>query len=143
MQPWLKRTLVGIGIGALAVQLIPYGHDHAAHAVAVEPTWSSTEVRALAKRACFDCHSNETQWLWYTNIAPFSWLIQNHVDEGRRRLNFSELGSTRNTGELSEAVNDGEMPPWDYAIFHAAARLSAAEKAALAEGLLATAAQNP
>lgn len=48
-----------------------------------------TEVMTLLKTSCFDCHSNETTWPWYSKIAPFSWVVANHVNTGRKALNFS------------------------------------------------------
>jgi Haem-binding domain len=72
-------------IGAfLLIQLIPYGHDHANPPVGAEPAWDSPATRELATAACFDCHSNETEWPWYTSVAPFSWLTQRDVEEGGR-----------------------------------------------------------
>ncbi|MFZ0624897.1 MAG: heme-binding domain-containing protein, partial [Acidimicrobiia bacterium] len=75
---WRAIRWVAIGVVALAlgIQLIPYGHDHQNPPVTTEPAWDSQQTLDLAKRACFDCHSNETKWAWYTNIAPMSWLIQ-------------------------------------------------------------------
>ena len=63
----------------LVAQLIPFGRSHTNPVVVKEPTWDSPTTRDLAKRACFDCHSNETVWPWYTNIAPVSWLTQRDV----------------------------------------------------------------
>ena len=74
----LKKVLGGglLAIGGLFVliQLVRFGRNHTNPPVAQEPSWDSTETRALAERACFDCHSNETVWPWYSNIAPVSWL---------------------------------------------------------------------
>jgi hypothetical protein len=90
-------------------------------------------------RACFDCHSNETQWPWYSGIAPISWLLQRHVDEGRRELNFSEWQRVyEEAGKSGESVLESEMPLWDYLVVHPAARLSAEEKLTLAQGLTAS-----
>ena len=70
------------------IQLVPYGRNHQNPPVVQEPTWADADTRVIAQRACFDCHSNETMWPWYTNIAPFSWLVQRDVEEGRSKLNF-------------------------------------------------------
>ena len=70
------------------------------------------QTRALAQRACFDCHSNETKWPWYSTIAPVSWLVQRDVEEGRRGLNFSEWGRPhKEANEAASSVEKGEMPP--------------------------------
>ncbi len=141
-----------VGSFALA-QAIPYGRNHQNPPVGLEPAWDSPQTRALAKRACFDCHSNETNWPWYSSIAPISWLVQNHVDEGRRRLNFSDINGTQNTGggegegfssgnrrfnEIGRVIQDGSMPPWDYILQHPSSALSDQEKQQLIQGLQTT-----
>ena len=127
-------------VAALAVsQFVPYGRDHENPPVLSEPGWDAPQTLELAVRACFDCHSNETAWPWYSNIAPISWLVQDHVDEGRSKLNFSEWGRTQEEAdESAESVRDGEMPPLYYLITHPQARLDQAEKDALVRGLAAT-----
>ncbi|MEX2134878.1 MAG: heme-binding domain-containing protein [Acidimicrobiia bacterium] len=90
----------------------------------------------MAVRACFDCHSNETEWPWYTNIAPISWLIQSDVDEGREELNFSEWDREQEGEEAAETVREGSMPPNAYLLTHPTARLTEAELAELIDGLL-------
>ena len=133
-------ALVAAGVaGFLLIQLIPYGHTHTNPAVVQEPNWDSPRTRELAKRACFDCHSNESTWPWYSNIAPVSWLVQHDVEEGRSALNFSDWRVSRRTEELAEIVLEGEMPPATYLIMHPQAKLSNSEKQELASGLIATA----
>jgi mono/diheme cytochrome c family protein len=133
---WSGVAIVGL---FLAIQLIPYGHTHDNPAVVMEPAWDSEATRDLAVRACFDCHSNETSWPWYTNVAPISWLAVRDVDEGRATLNFSEWGSQgRHADEAAEVVREGEMPPVYYTWLHPSARLSDAELEQLAAGLDAT-----
>jgi hypothetical protein len=85
--PIVVISLIALGI---LIQLIPYGHDHSNPPVKSEPAWESPATRALAHRACFDCHSDQTGWPWYSNLAPASWLLTNDVMEGRQRLNFSD-----------------------------------------------------
>jgi hypothetical protein len=140
-----KSTLITILIlaGLLLlfglIQLIPYGHDHTNPPVLKEPNWDSPQTRDLVKRACFDCHSNEVIWPWYSNVAPVSWLVQTDVDEARQRLNFSEWGTRRmDSREMIGLVSEGEMPPGKYLIMHPTARLNATEKQALLDGLQAT-----
>jgi hypothetical protein len=127
----------------LLLQLVPYGHSHTNPPVVSEPKWDSPQTRALAVRACFDCHSNETKWPWYTNVAPVSWLIQNDVDGGRRRLNFSDWGAPtrgegRNPSEIVRTIQRGSMPPWFYLPPHPDANLTPAEKDQLIQGLQTT-----
>lgn len=102
--------------GAVAIQFVPYDRDHNNPAVIAEPQWDSSRTRELAVKACFDCHSNETHWPWYSNVAPFSWLAQKDVDEGRDELNFSEWNSGQDSDDIVESVVDGEMPPLVYKV---------------------------
>jgi hypothetical protein len=102
--------------------------------------WDSLQIRELAVRACFDCHSNQTVWPWYSNIAPISWLIQRDVDEGRRKTNFSEWDQTqREARESAETVQKGTMLPWYYPW----ARFSPTERHNLIRGLAITVGQEP
>lgn len=128
-------SLVVLG-SVLVAQLVPYGRDHTNPPVVAEPAWNSAATRALAERACFDCHSNETHWPWYSHVAPTSWLVQNHVDEGRRVLNFSEWNRPGSEAdEAAEAVREREMPPRSYVLAHPDAKLTDAEREQLARGL--------
>lgn len=134
-----KWGLMMSGVLLIAVQLVPYGRDHTNPPVLGEPDWDSAATRELAARACFDCHSNETNWPWYSNIAPLSWLIQRDVDEGRSELNWSEWGFDDDEGdESAETVLEGEMPPRSYTLAHPEARLTDFEIAALVAGMEAT-----
>lgn len=138
MKTWVKRGLLGV-VGAFVVaQVVPYGRNHTNPPVTQEPAWSSPEVRALAVRACFDCHSNETKWPAYAQVAPISWLVQRDVDEGREKLNFSEWNKPqRHADDAASEVREGEMPMVIYPPLHPEARLSDAEKKTLADGLAA------
>jgi mono/diheme cytochrome c family protein len=140
----LRKILVFLFVGALGllalIQLVPYGRRHTNPPVLGEPAWDSPRTRALFMRVCGDCHSNETVWPWYTNIAPVSWMIQNHVDEGRRKFNVSAWGyqEENEAGEAVELYQHGEMPPRSYLPLHPEARLNAADRQALIDGLFAT-----
>ena len=123
----------------IAIQFVPYGRDHSNPPVFAEPAWDSAQTRALFFRACGDCHSNQTAWPWYSNLAPVSWLVQRDVQEGRAAFNVSEWGRAENeSDDAAETIQDGTMPPWFYVALHASARLSPAERAELASGLSAT-----
>lgn len=157
-------VLLGV-LGFIAIQFVPVNRDNPP--VVSEPKWDSPQTKALVERACYDCHSNETQWAWYSKIAPVSWYVAHDVHEGRDRLNFSELGSNQGAGgeegereeskgengeeregheggegvevdELTEVVSEGEMPPRQYLLVHPDARLTDAEIKALITGLKAT-----
>jgi hypothetical protein len=119
----------------IAIQFIPFGHQHTNPPVLKEPAWDSPQTRDLAKRACFNCHSNETTWPWYSNVAPVSWLTQRDVNEGREHVNFSEwTRPSRHAGHVTEEIETGDMPPWFYLPLHPEAKLTAAEKAAVIAG---------
>jgi len=132
-------VLICLGCGLFA-QVIPYGRNHVNPPVVREPQWNDPQTLALAKRVCFDCHSNETVWPWYTNIAPVSWLIQRDVDEGRRALNFSDWqgGNSRRVAEIPRVIQRGSMPPIQYTLIHQNAILSSTEKQQLIDGLQAS-----
>lgn len=136
---WLFRAGLGLVLALVAIQFVPYGHSRVNPAVAAEPAWDSPATRALAKQACFDCHSNETEWPAYSRVAPVSWLIARDVSEGRAVLNFSEWQRVQKEAkEAREEVLEREMPPAIYQIMHAHARLSAADRELLARGLATT-----
>ncbi|MFQ5399993.1 MAG: heme-binding domain-containing protein [Anaerolineae bacterium] len=139
---WIKTGLLSLIVVFLLIQLVPYGRHHTNPPVIQEPNWDSPQTRELAQRACFDCHSNETTWPWYTNVAPFSWLAQRDVEVGRQKLNFSEWQGGRKegerAGEIEETVLEGEMPPIFYLPANPEAILTRAEKQQLIQGLQAT-----
>jgi hypothetical protein len=94
-------------------------------------------VRAILRRACYDCHSHETEWPWYSRVAPISWKIAEDVHEGRAALNFSTWNrlDTKHRVEAMhhawEEVAEEEMPPWFYLPPHPAARLSPEDRSLL------------
>lgn len=91
------------------------------------------QVAAILDRSCQDCHSNTTRWPWYSNVAPVSWFVTDHVDHGRSHLNFSEWGTldsrqaARKLQEICEEVQDGIMPLESYTRVHWSAKLSPAD----------------
>ena len=138
MRKWIFGSMIAVVVIGVVIQFVPYGRDHTNPPVVEEPAWDSAQTRDLAVAACFDCHSNETEWPWYSKIAPISWLLQRDVDEGREDLNFSEWQLDQEGDEAAETVRDGSMPPWQYTLTHPEARLSEADLATLEAGLAAT-----
>ena len=138
----IRRILKWAGLGLLAVliliQLVPYGRDHSNPPVTNTVAWDSPRTEALFYGSCADCHSNETEWAWYTNVAPVSWLAQRDVDKGRDEFNISERGGMEEAEEAAETVRDGSMPLWFYEVLHSDARLSDREEQDLIRGLVAT-----
>jgi hypothetical protein len=140
----LRWGLAALGIGLVGIQFVPYGHTHTNPPVRIEPAWDSPQTRGLAARACFDCHSNETSYRWYTYVAPVSWYTQHDIEDGRRRLNFSEWDlPQREARSAATEVQRHAMPPQVYLPVHAEANLTDVERQALIDGLRATLANNP
>lgn len=139
---WRRRLKWGaLGLlGLLLVsQAVPYGRGHDNPPVTAEPAWDSPTTQAMVQTSCGDCHSNTTKWLWYSNIAPVSWLVQSDVDEGRGVLNFSEWDKPQlDANEIIEQIRDGSMPPLQYTLIHRGAGLSQAKRDQLIQGLEAT-----
>jgi hypothetical protein len=142
-----KKIVLWIVVGGIAafglIQLVPYGHATANPPVVKEPNWDSPQTRKLAKKACFDCHSNETKRWWATKIAPFSWLAAADVNGARDKLNFSDWRGGGDWEELQQSISSGSMPPLQYTIAHPNAKLSDTEKQQLIDGLQATIQQTP
>ena len=139
----IRKLVIGaIALGAvlfLAIQLVPYGRQHVNPPITQEPKWDSPRTRELAARACFNCHSNETEWPWYSNIAPISWMLYRDVIDGREQMNFSEWNRIqREARQAPQKIEKGEMPQWYYVIIHPEANLSTDDKQALIQGLRAT-----
>lgn len=161
------RNIGIIVVGVWLLASVPVWFFQTNPPVVNEPAWDSPQTRALAQRACFDCHSNETHWPIYSRIAPVSYLVTIHVVEGREHLNFSEWGTARGTGtpfvtsafangdeeegergdggghgesaeEMIETIHEGEMPLSDYLWLHPEARLTDTEQQQLIDGIRAT-----
>lgn len=141
-QPWYKKKIIGIGL----LLLVCFVLLQAKKADVVNPPVTGNistpdQVQAILKRACFDCHSNETNLRWYDKIAPVSWEVASHVNEGRKVLNFStwkELAPADQKAKLWEAVNQiiaGAMPLKSYAAVHPGAKVSEADLSVLKQYL--------
>lgn len=137
-----QTVFSGIGLTVaflIIIQLIPIPRANPPIQTTVQ--WDSAQTKNLVDRACMDCHSNETQWPWYANVAPSSWLLASHVAGARNGINLSELDNipssrrSRLADDMAQRIRNGTMPPSDYLMMHPAARLSAAEKEQLIQGL--------
>ena len=99
--------------------------------------FASDPVKQILRKACFDCHSHETEWPWYSRVAPVSWWMADHVEHGREDLNFSRWplfdfeAQKHLLGEIEEEVSEGEMPLWSYKLGHPEARLTEEERETL------------
>ena len=136
----IKRVLIFALFVFLGMQFYrPYKNinttDHTA--VFISETNPSKEVRLILKNACYDCHTNNTNYPWYNNVAPISYWLSHHIDEGKEHLNFSdwEKYTTKKKAhkleELVEEVEEGKMPLNEYTWTHASAKLSTQEKEAI------------
>jgi hypothetical protein len=140
MRRTLKYGLVAIGVPFLVIQLVrperanpPSDPSSSIEARMKVPS----DVATILDRSCRDCHSNETRWPWYSNIAPVSWLVADDVADGRKQVNFSEWG--RYTPDeakarllyIAFAAQSGAMPKANYVRLHPSARLSSEDVEAL------------
>jgi hypothetical protein len=135
----IRVVIGGVVVAFAAIQLIPNRITNPP--TRSEPPWNSSQTRQLAVAACFNCHSNQTHTYWFEKVAPVSWWIKGHVDDGRRRLNFDDWQTSQGKGSrAARTVLDGSMPPGYYTWFglHAEAKLTAQQKQELAQGLEAT-----
>ncbi len=98
---------------------------------------TSDDVALILKTSCYDCHSNNTKYPWYYHVQPVAWWLQDHVNEGKKELNFSEFATftpkrqRKKFQEIDELVAEGEMPLESYTLIHKYAKLSAEQKAAI------------
>jgi hypothetical protein len=129
----LRILLIAVAV-VVAAQFVPVSRDNPADH---RGPGASPEVTAVLQRACFDCHSHDTIWPWYSHIAPISWGIARDVHEGRRKFNLSDFQDLSEETQVKvrakalEQVEKGEMPPWYYLPMHPTARLSEQDKAVL------------
>lgn len=133
----ILKIIVGVAVLAfVGIQFVrpemtnpPFEEGKALEAAVAVPE----DIEGILKRSCNDCHSNKTVWPWYSNIAPFSWSLADHVAHGREELNFSEWGSysdkrrLRKLKEICEEVEEGLMPHYQYVWIHRDAALSEAD----------------
>jgi hypothetical protein len=131
-----KTQVLGFAALALVVmQVLPV--DRADPPVNGPMEIGDPVVAEIMERACVDCHTNHTTWPWYSKVAPVSWWIAHHIEEGREHLNFSEWGALapdrqdHKLEEVVEYVENGEMPLPSYTWMHAGARLTDEERQAL------------
>jgi hypothetical protein len=136
---WWQVVLIIVVLFGL-IQLIPYGKSHVNPPVVNAAVWDSPQTTTFVRAACYDCHSNETIWPWYSNVAPSSWLVQADTTEGRNRLNLSEWPTDKAlqqdlVNRMVRVIQNGQMPPFYYVWMHANAGLTADQKAQFIQGL--------
>ncbi|MEO6230928.1 MAG: heme-binding domain-containing protein [Ferruginibacter sp.] len=144
----IKKISLAAGIILIAIQFIQPAQNKTgqvlptdfAKVYAVPAT-----VQSILQNACYDCHSNNTNYPWYANVQPVAWVMANHISNGIAKLNFSNFGSNTSRKqisklkEISNQIKDGEMPITSYKLMHKSARLSQNEKTLLMNWLQSTA----
>lgn len=142
---WAKRILMILLIILLGIQFIQPGKNNQSMEMANDISKVVTvpdSVHALLKTACYDCHSNFTNYPWYSNLQPLGWWLKDHIDEGKSHLNFQDfalvkandryptvaLRQDHKLDEVIETVESGEMPLKSYTIIHGEAKLTAAQQ---------------
>ena len=133
----LKKILFLLLVVLIAIQLIQLARNTNGQALPtdISKVVSVPEnVQSLLKVACYDCHSNHTNYPWYTYLQPVGWILHNHIVNGKKELNFNDFGSYSKRRQqsklkaIADQVRDDAMPLTSYKIMHADARLSKVEK---------------
>jgi hypothetical protein len=141
---FIKVSLIAFGFVLIGLQFIPskanqgqiYSPDYLANTVQLNP-----KVEQIFKSACFDCHSNHTNYLWYSNVQPIGFWIEHHINEGKEELNFSQFANyskkkqIHKLEECIEMLEEDEMPLFSYRIIHQEAELNHEEKQLLIQSL--------
>lgn len=127
----MKKVAIGFVLILIALQFIPVDKTNPPVTADLD---APPDIKSVLKRSCYDCHSNETKWPWYSSVAPVSWLVASDVEEGRSHLNFSEWGNltrqkiARKKEHIWEEVSEGGMPLSKYIFIHTDAKLSKKDK---------------
>jgi len=137
----LKKILIALVVIFVGIQFIPVERTNPPITQDVNPP---ENISVILKTSCYDCHSNETVWPWYSNIAPVSFLIANDVNEGREHLNFSEWDKydakrrSKKMDDVSELVEKGVMPLSIYTFIHSDAKMNPEKIKAIKEWVAAS-----
>ncbi len=140
----MKKNLKWVCIGLLAIIIVIQYFRPEKNMAALDPAGDLLEVASppehvaeLIKNSCYDCHSNQTAYPWYSHVAPVSWYLQKHIRKGKKDLNASEYGSMGKAdkikvlNDICEVVEAGTMPLLSFTLIHKSARLSEEEKEAI------------
>ena len=132
----IKKILLGTVIVFIAIQFIQPARNKSGQ---VLPTDFAkiyvvpNNIQSILQNACYDCHSNNTNYPWYSNIQPMAWVMAGHIKNGKEKLNFSGFGGNTTRKQISKLkemlnqVKDNEMPLWSYKLMHKNARLTQSE----------------
>ncbi|MDP2067361.1 MAG: heme-binding domain-containing protein [Lutibacter sp.] len=132
-----KKAILLLLIAVVGIQFLPTTRNQSNEVFETDFTNTfavPNNVQNLLKNSCYDCHSNNTSYPWYYKIQPVGWLLENHIKEGKKELNFNEFGTyskRRQKSKLKSIINqidEDEMPLWSYTLIHKDAKLSEADK---------------
>lgn len=135
-----KKILIALVVVLVLIQLIRIDKTNPEVVLAndfIEINKPSAEIASMMKSSCYDCHSSQSKYPWYSNVAPVSWLLKNHINEAREHFNFSEWSSydakdqAHILEECAEEIEKGKMPMKSYVLMHSEANLSDEQKDAL------------
>lgn len=127
----------GVGFGAVVLALAQLVRPALTNPPVKSEIDAPPAVQAVLRKACYDCHSNQTVWPWYSRVVPVSWLLAHDVTEGREELNFSTWNDdtpeqrAKHLAQTVHELEEGDMPPLTYRLMHPEARLSPDEVASL------------
>ena len=144
----IKKIALVLVIVFVAIQFIQPAHNKSGQVLPTDFTIVYTvppNVQTILQNACTDCHSNNTNYPWYSNIQPMAWIMKRHIDNGKEKLNFSEFGSYSSRRQISKLkgianqIKDDEMPISSYKAMHSKAKLTKEEKSLVIDWLNKTA----
>lgn len=140
MKKWLKLSLWIVLIVLVGIQFVPVQRNEiepVTNADFIEHYESPIVIGNIIRASCYDCHSNQTKYPWYSNVQPIGFLLQNHISEGKSELNLSEYGLLSNRMKRAKLksilsqINDDKMPMPSYLLLHSEAKLDSLKKALL------------
>lgn len=144
MKKHIKKIVFGLIILFIAIQFVPVSYnqsDTVLDSDFIKTYKVPDQIQSILKTSCYDCHSNNTHYPWYSKIQPGGWFMEGHIKDGKKELNFSEFGDysgRRKKSKLKAIINqikDDEMPLWSYTLIHRDAKLSEEDKQLLTDWL--------
>jgi hypothetical protein len=137
MKKYIIKIVFALILALIGIQFLPVTYNQSETVLDSDfiKTYQAPEqIESILKTSCYDCHSNNTQYPWYSKIQPGAWFMEGHVNDGKKELNFSEFGDysdRRKKGKLKSIIsqiNDDEMPLFSYTLMHQDAKLSENDK---------------
>jgi hypothetical protein len=135
-----KKILIALAIVLMIIQFVRIDKTNPVALLEndfIEIVKPNAEIASMIKSSCYDCHSSQSKYPWYSNIAPVFWLVKSHINEGREHFNFSawDMYSTQDRKEIlhecAEEVEEKVMPMKPYLLMHGEAKLSDKQRATL------------